>query len=476
MAGAEALRRWKENPVAFVWENFQIDPDPWQKEALGVFPSQDPDKKRISMQACAGPGKTTCLAWMAWNFLTCYAEKGEHPKGAATSITHENLKVNLWSELSKWQHRSEFLKRAFTWNNDRIFATDHPETWFLQARSWSKSADAEAQGRTLSGLHAKYVLILIDESGDTPPSLLRTAEQAMSAEGWGKIVQAGNPTSLSGSLYLAATKLRHQWYVIRITADPDDPRRTPRVPIEHAREQLKNYGRDNPWCMATILGLFPPASLNALLGIEEVEAAMARHLTADQYEDQQKRLGVDVARFGGDESIIYPRQGLRAFSCVSMRNARSTEIAARVAAAKAKWGSEMEFIDCTGGHGSGVVDSLFTAGLTPIEVNFSGNAIDKRRFYNKRTEIHWLLAEWIKRGGALPQDPMLAAELVAPTYTFRDGRIWLQEKDQIKKALGRSNDRSDALALTFSLPDMPSEAFEGGFEGGKMLADYNPFE
>ena len=54
-------------------------PDPWQLEALKVFASPDPDKRRISLQACVGPGKSTVLAWCAWNFLACYGETGEHP-------------------------------------------------------------------------------------------------------------------------------------------------------------------------------------------------------------------------------------------------------------------------------------------------------------------------------------------------------------------------------------------------------------
>ena len=42
-----------------------------------------------ALQAWAGPGKSAVLAWYAWNLLGCYGDKGEHPKGAAVSITND---------------------------------------------------------------------------------------------------------------------------------------------------------------------------------------------------------------------------------------------------------------------------------------------------------------------------------------------------------------------------------------------------
>jgi len=434
---ANILQEWRHNPKEYVYDMFGVDPDLWQVDALEAL--GDPAKQRIALQASAGVGKSTILAWAGWYFLTCWGTKGEHPKGAAISITGDNLRDNFWSEMSKWQAKSPFLMKAFTWNTERIYANDHPQTWFLSARSFSKTANAEEQGRVLSGLHSKYVLYLIDESGDINPSVLRAAEQGLSGVEWGKILQAGNPTSHSGMLYAAATQLRHMWHVIKITSDPDDPKRSPRVDIEYAREQIKLYGRENPWVKSYILGEFPDTALNTLLGPDEVEAAMGKHLREDQYSFAQKRLGIDCARFGSDDTVIFPRQGLASFKPVVMKNARSNEIAARVAAAKYKWGSELELVDGTGGFGSGVIDSLIQAGHSPVEVQFSGKAVDSR-YANKRAEMWFLMSEWIKRGGALPRDAQLARELTAPTYTFQNGKFLLEPKEQIKKRLGFSPD------------------------------------
>jgi hypothetical protein len=213
------------------------------------------------------------------------------------------------------------------------------------------------------------------------------------------IVQAGNPTNLEGPLYRACTSERHLWALVEITGDPDDPRRSPRVSLQWAREQIEKYGRDNPWVLVNVFGKFPPSSINALLGPDDVSASTQRHLREDQYEWAQKRLGVDVARFGDDRTVIFPRQGLASFKPIEMRNARTTDIAARVALAKSRWGSEVEFVDDTGGWGAGVIDNLLLGGISPIPVNFSGKATDPR-YFNKRSEMYFLAAEWVKKGGA----------------------------------------------------------------------------
>lgn len=454
---AKTIKLWRANPAQMVRDLFNVEPDLWQLEALEAF--ADPSKPRIAMQACAGPGKSTVLAWCGWNFLVCYADKAKHPNGACVSITGENLKNGLWKELAVWYGRSDFLMAAFDMTTERIFAREHPTTWFLAARSYSKSADVDAQGRTLSGLHAPYILYLMDETGDMNPAVGRSAEQGLGNCAWGKILQAGNTTSQQGMLYLAASSQRDLWHLISITADPDAPNRTPRVSREWAQQQIDLYGRDNPWVMAYVLGQYPPGGLNTLLSADDVNAALGRHVAPDAYENVQKRIGVDVARFGDDRTVLFPRQGLAAFQPVEMRNARTTDISARVATAKARWGSELEFIDATGGWSAGVEDQCLLAGFALQPVNFSGAALDPR-YFNKRSELHFLAAEWVKRGGCLPNLPALTVEATAATYWFDKGKLRVEEKAQIKARIGRSPDLWDALLTTFALPDMPAKMDE----------------
>lgn len=472
--------RYRSDPIAFVREQFQVEPDEWQKKALLAFSRNDERIMRICLSACAGPGKSALLAWCGWLFLACYGAKGEHPKGAVVSVTKDNLKDNLWAELSKWQQRSQFLTKEFTWTKERIFSNTFPETWFLSARSFAKTANEEEQGRTLSGVHSKYVLFLIDESGDIPETVLKAAEQALSTadKRFARVIQAGNPTSHDGMLYAAQTKLVDKWNVIKITGDPDDPGRSPRIDLEWAAAQIKEYGRDDPWVKSYILGEFPDQGINTLLSLSDIDNSMSRVVKADAIKHAQKRLGVDVARFGLDSTVIFPRQGLVSFKYVQMRNARTNDIAARVMDAKAKWGSEMEFIDGTGGYGGGVVDALIQAGQAPHEVMFSGKATDSR-YFNKRSEMWFKMADWIKKSGALYKCDQLKKELLAPTYSFKNGKFVLESKDQIKDRTGFSPDRSDALALTFAIADMPSRYSPYEIlrsEKTKLKSDWNPMK
>ena len=93
------IQIWKRDPLRFVRDELRVEPDAWQMDALNAF--GDPSAQRISLQACAGPGKTAVLAWMGLNFLSCHGAIGEHPKGAAVSITADNLKDNLWPRRIK---------------------------------------------------------------------------------------------------------------------------------------------------------------------------------------------------------------------------------------------------------------------------------------------------------------------------------------------------------------------------------------
>lgn len=483
----ENLRRWKRDPASMVRELFRAEPDHWQLDLLGAWASRQPEHVRIAMKAAKGPGKTAGLAWVGWNFLLCYGDEDDHPKGACTSITKKNLEDNLWTEFAKWQNRSPLLQETFTWTKERIFAKDHPETWWLSKRTWAKDADAQAQSDTLAGLHGKYIAFFCDESGGYPRAIMATAEAALANaeidQGFAKIVQAGNPTSLDGPLYDACARHRGKWYLITITGDPDNPKRAKRIGLEWAKSQIEMYGRENPWVLVNVFGEFPPASLNALLGPDEVEAAMHRHLRKEDYSWAQRRLGIDVARFGDDRTVLWGRQGLHAATRpVVLRQERTTAIAARALLAHRRWKPELIFVDDTGHWGHGVIDNLMAARVPGVlGIQFHGGAIDKR-YKNRRAEMWLTMAEWVRRGGALPYMPEIVPEFTEPTYTFVNGVFQLEEKGQIKDRLGYSPDFADALALTFALPDKPGQMTDlptglvKELQPGRHLHEFDPLE
>jgi hypothetical protein len=455
LGAVDAIMKWWEHPASMVRDIFKVEPDAWQEKVLEAFPNN----QRIAMKACKGPGKSTVDAWCAWNFLLTRP----HPKIAATSITAENLADGLWTEMAKWKKASDLLDKKFEWTKTRIFNKEHPETWYMSARTWPKRSDATAQADTLAGLHADYMLFILDESGGIPEAVMTTAEAGLSVGIETKIVQSGNPTHLTGPLYNAVTRDRRLWWVAEITGDPDDPNRSPRIDIQWARDMIATHGRDNPWVLINVFGQFPPASLNVLLGPEEVREAMLRTLDPTDYQHAQKRMGIDVARYGDDSTVICRRQGLMCFPLIEIRSANTTEISGRAMYHKRETGSEIEMIDGTGGYGAGVFDAMLAAGGDPIEIHSGSNACDSGHYFNRRSEMWFEMAKWVKRGGCLPDDPSLVRELTTPTYTFdKKGRIQVEAKDIFKKRLGYSPDRADAVALTFSLPEISDGLTPGG--------------
>ena len=437
------IRRWRLDPIAFVRENFGVEPDPWQCDFLIAYNTG----RRVAAKACKGPGKTAVLAWCMWHFMVTRP----HCKIPATSITGDNLRDGLWAELAKWQQKSKFLREAFTWRPERVEANGHKETWFMSARKWSQSADKEQQANALAGLHADYIMFVLDEAGGIPDAVMVAAEAALASGIECKILICGNPTHLSGPLYRACTKEASLWKVIEITGDPDNPKRSSRINIDWAREQIKAWGRDNPWVMVNVLGQFPPSSINALLGPDDVEKAMTRIVPWEAYSASARVLGVDVALGGGDRTVLMPRQGIVMFKPKILRLDDPKSIASEVAVAIQRWQPDAVNIDNTGGWGSGVISHLRDWGYSVNDVLFSGKATNNI-YFNKRTEMHYEAAYWVKGGGCLPRMPELKEEACAQTYTHKKDKLLMTEKAQVKEELGRSPDLWDAACLTFAFP------------------------
>lgn len=461
---AQKLRDWRADPVLFVRENFHVEPEPWQADYLRAY--AQPGKKRIAAQAAVGVGKSAVKAWCGLHFLATQYDPakhpGKHPVGYALSISADNLASGLWKELAVWMSKSAFLSSEFVWTAEKVFHKDHPATWWLKARSYAKSATPEVQGMTLSGLHGPYILGLLDEIGEMHPALGRRAEQLLSDAvcEFGAILASGNPTSINGLLFHIATT-DSGWTVIRITGDPDDPHCSQRTDQAWARDQIAKYGRDNPWVMAHILGEFPPGGLNTLLGPDDVRKAFACAPREQDFHWAQKRFGVDVARFGDDRTVIFPRQGLCAFRPTELRHQDTNFIGAKVLTMGMAWDVEMVCIDDTGHWGHGVVDNLnAVGGLTVVPVTFSDTKTFNPRYFNRRAEMWFEMAQWVKDGGALPKVDGLLEELCAATYYYQGGKIRLTDKDAMKAGLGRSPDLADALAVSFALPDMPGRSPE----------------
>ena len=216
-----------------------------------------------------------------------------------------------------------------------------------------------------------------------------------------------------------------------------------------------------------------------LIALADTEDAAKRVYQQDHVKLFPVILGIDPARFGDDRSVVFRRQGKQAFKPVVYRGIDNMELAARVANLIEEHNPDAVF--CDAGAGSGVIDRLRQLSYDVIEVPFGGKALKQQQYINRRSEMWWLMKEWIEEGGAIPNDIALKQELATPIYWYDNvGRRVLESKDQIKKRLqgAGSPDLADALALTFALPvakKVPEDIYIKRRNETTQKAEYDPY-
>jgi hypothetical protein len=439
------LEEWHNDPVLFVREVLRAEPDAWQARVLRAAVTH----QRMAESCSKGPGKTTADVWrVLW-----YIATRPHARIAVTSGSEKQLFDTLWPELSKWFSRSFLLTSWFELGKTRLSHRQAPETWWCSARSWSRSAEEHTAGDSLAGLHERYAMIVLDEAAQMPESLLVTAEAVLATGPETRLIVSGNPTSTTGALYRAAVTDNEHWFVTHVSGDPDDPERSSRISIDWARSMIERYGRESPYVEVSVLGRFPTSELYTLVSREQVLAAMGRVIPESVTQGFAIVLGVDVARYGLDATVFCLRQGLRVLEIQMHRGLNNMEVAERVCSLIESRQVDETFTDA--GAGSGVIDRCRQLGFAVQEVPFAGSPRD-RRFANKRAEMFWDLAEWVKNYGSLQgASAELVEELAAFSYCYKRDRMQVVDKEEVRAMLGRSPDQADALALTFTWPVNP---------------------
>jgi hypothetical protein len=464
---------------AFQWGKGELsnfsEPDQWQKDVLTDISNgiksgsiDAMDAIQIAVASGHGIGKSALVSWIIlWAMST-----REDTKGVVTANTENQLKTKTWAELAKW-YRLCLFKSWFELTATAIFSTDkdHEKTWRIDMIPWS-----ERNTEAFAGLHNKgsRILVVFDEASSIPDMIWEVAEGALTDENT-EIIWCcfGNPTQNIGRFRECFGKFKHRWNTRQI-----DSRTVSMTNKTQLQKWVDDYGEDSDFVRVRVRGVFPATSANALIGSDDVDAAMSRHYSEDKYSFASVILGVDVARQGDDSSVIQRRQGIVSFEPKVMKIPDTMLVANQVAIEIDSSKADACFIDSTGGYGVGVVDALRQTRYSPTEVYFSGKATDQR-YFNKRSEMWFEMVEWIKSGGALPKSQELKEELCAATYTFQGDKFRLCDKDDIKEAIGRSPDMADALALTFAYPVAPRpHPLFGSMNRSSINSrrEYNPYK
>lgn len=451
---ARIMKLWQKRPKIFFRDVMNITMDPWQEDCVDLYMNNE----RTGLIASKGPGKTFLLAGICWHFNICHHD----PKTACLSITKDHLMSNFWAELLRLRHQSPLIAASYEEGMKRMNRIGKEGFSFIDARSFPKQADENQQASALAGLHADNVAFFIDEAGMIPDAVINTADAALTTvsghKKMARLVCTANPEEPKGLLYRAAMgRSIQKWAIYRISGDPDDPKRAPRVSLSWAQEQIDMYGKDHPWVLVNVMGKYPPTGTTKLISEEEIYASQHRDIHESTVKNSQLRLGVDVARGGVDSTCFAKRRGLKGYPIEAVSSSDDgSQIASKIAFMHQDQKVERVFVDNTGGYGSSTIDHLKHfphIDITPVVYNSKAQDL---RYFNKRTEMWVRMRDWIRDGGQLPNDPILAEEILMPNVYFLNGVLRLEEKEQIKTRLGRSPDRADAFAQTFADVEQPS--------------------
>lgn len=182
----------------------------------------------------------------------------------------------------------------------------------------------------------------------------------------------------------------------------------------------------------------------------------------------------DPARFGDDESVIYYFQNTRIIEEKIYGKKSLTHTAgecAEMANKHAIDGQKPVIVVDEDGLGGGVIDPLRDWGFNVIGIHSNATSDNPDRYYNKRAEMWWTVGqkysngdikEGVPEGEKIHQDDELDRQMTCVEYHWRNGKILVQDKDEIKKKLGRSPDRADAkiMGLAMIAKTMPVESTE----------------
>lgn len=444
------IHRYRQNPILFVREMFAAEPE---EEQIKILESVR-DFRMTTVKSGHGTGKTTSLAWtVLWFMFT-----RPYPKIPCTAPTMHQLRDILWAEISKWRSKSPVLMQLFEWTSERIVLMGEEEKWFAVARTATKP-DA------MQGFHADSLLFVIDEASGVNDVIFEPILGALTGKET-KFIMVGNPTRPQGFFYDSFTKNREMFNCITLNAE-----NSRRVSREFISAIISLYGMDSDPYRVRVLGEFPKSQPDTFISLDLIEQGInlyAKWVAGGRKgEVRNIHVGVDVARFGDDESVIWLTFEYKEFyvtrkELILYKN-DTVELAGRVKALIRQLNKQYQKlvvnvnVDETG-VGAGVVDILeakhdgLRYKVIPQTFGGTGGTLNEEPIkYSNNTGLLWGNVKRLLMLKRLyvEDDAALVAQLSDRKYRVNeDGDIQLERKQDMKKRGVSSPDRADALALS----------------------------
>lgn len=453
---SEAINFYIDHPVEFAIDILKVQPTLEQQAVMNdvaKFPM-------VSVKSGHGVGKSALESWIIW----WYISTRPYPKILCTAPTKHQLHDILWAEVSKWKRNSKSLDKDFEWTSEKIYLKGSQEEWFAIART-SNKPDA------LQGTHAEHVLIIIDEASGVPDIVFEPVLGSMSTID-AKLLMCGNPTQLAGFFYESHTTKRELYKTHTI-----DGSKCERVDKNYVQTIIDMFGKDSDVYRVRVAGEFPKANPDSFIGLDMIRTEKKVIEIVESID-----LGVDVARYGDDESVVattYNKsqvERLNVFkhndtmrltgqivNIIKMLNLKYPSIIVRVK------------IDCDG-LGVGVYDRLKEVIVEKnlkakaIECHFGGKggkvSYDEPIEYYNSTGIMWgTLRSKLKNNEiTIPNNEELIKQITNRKYFINsDGTIKLERKEDMKKRNVHSPDRADAVVLSLYEPQVKMKLSDKSF-------------
>jgi len=436
--------------IKYQQETFD-DPVGWSKRLFGVdlWSAQAKifealrDNKQVTVRSGNAIGKTKLAAlathwWLHSNYPSYVI---------TTSSSWKGVEKVLWPEIRSLASSSNINLGPVPLNTE-----------YRLADKWGAFGVSTNIPENFAGFHNPGgVLVIVDEGSGTEQDIL-DAIYGVTSDDASRILMIGNPLRPSGAFYKSF--IVGDWKRIRVSSLDNPNVVEDRVVIpglatrKWCDDRLKDWGKNSPAYQARVLGEFPSSDDDTVIGLALVEAALQSDLKPK--DSDTVVIGVDVARFGDDLTVLQTVQGKYAHTPIKAASTTVTATAGMVIAEMRKW-SDDKILNVNVdeiGIGAGVVDILHEQGYHKVRgINVAMPATDNVRYANLRAEGWYLTRDWLEAGGRLPRDEGLEGSLAAPRYKITSkGKIALEPKEQTKKRLKRSPDEADALVLALLPP------------------------